>query len=120
MKDEQEPLGRTSQETVRGRENDRYKVKEPHRTSTMEIVRRVGTTDLAKRGGGGHLMEGLVWSLEDLERGSTRLDFGHVYLMGVRWLDLGREGELGSLRSHPKEKRNGSGNGEEKNLRAMK
>lgn len=60
MKDEQESLGRTSQETVPGRENDRYKVKEPHRTSTMEIVRRVGTTDLAKRGGGGHLMEGLV------------------------------------------------------------
>ena len=41
MKDEQESFGRTSGKRVPGRENDKDKVKEAHRTSTVEIVRQV-------------------------------------------------------------------------------
>ena len=60
MKDEQESFGRTSGERVPERENDKDKVKEAQKTSTMETVRQVGTRDLAEREGEGHLMQSLV------------------------------------------------------------
>ena len=60
MKDEQESFGRTSGERFPGRENDKDKVKEAHRTSTMEIVKQVGTRDLTERGSEGHLMQSFV------------------------------------------------------------
>lgn len=65
-------------------------------------------------------MDGLVQKLEDKELESIFLDFRQIHLMGRSGLDWRQEGELGSLCSHPKEKRNGSGNEEEQILRAIK
>jgi len=59
LKDEQESFGKASGERVPGRENDKDKVKEAQRTSTMETVRQVRTRDLAEREGEGHLMQSL-------------------------------------------------------------
>lgn len=58
--------------------------------------------------------------LENLERESTCLDFRQIHLMGMWGLDWRQEGELGNLYSHPKEKRDGSGNEEENIVRANK